>query len=193
MAEIRTVAVIGAGIAGRGIAHALALAGCRTILEDILPASLRKAEAEMQASLEQALKLGQVNQEEAEAVAGRMVYATTVEEVARQADLVIEAVPDELESKLEIFILLDKVCKPETILASTTSSISITEIASMTYRRQKCIGMRFTHDEGRMLRLEIIRGEETDEETLAACAEVARKLEIFLAANPRQAGPGKRE
>ena len=176
MAEIRTVAVIGAGIAGRGIAQALVLAGYRTILEDILPASLRKADAEMRASLGQALDLGCVTQQEAEAATARLVYASTVEEAARQVDLVIEAVPDELESKLEIFTLLDKICRPETMLACSTSSLDVTEIASITYRRQKCIGIRLAHSEGKMPCLEIVRGQETDAETVAACEDLARKV-----------------
>ncbi|HEY6248806.1 MAG TPA: 3-hydroxyacyl-CoA dehydrogenase NAD-binding domain-containing protein [Candidatus Angelobacter sp.] len=188
MAEIRTVAVIGAGIAGRRIAHALVLAGYRTVLEDILPASLRKAQAEMRAGLEQALKQGQVRKAEAEEALARLVYASTVEEAARQADLVIEAVPDELESKLEIFTLLDKICKPQTILASSTTSLSITEIASITYRRRKCIGMRFTPAGTAMPQVEIIRGQETDEDTVAACLEVERKIGGFLAANSRESG-----
>lgn len=176
MAEIRTVAVIGAGIAGRKIAYSLALAGYQTILEDILPASLRKADAEMRAGLERALNLGHVSRPETEEALARVVYASTVEDAARQANLVIEAVPDELESKLEIFTLLDKVCRPETILASTTSTLSITEIASVTYRRPLCIGMRFPHADGAMSQPEIIRGHETDEETVAACSEVARRM-----------------
>jgi len=179
VAEIRTVAVIGAGIAGRGMAQALVLAGYRTILEDILPASLRKADAEMRASLGQALDLGYVTQQEAEAATARLVYASTVEEAARQADLVIEAVPDELESKLEIFTLLDKICRPETMLACSTSSLDVTEIASITYRRQKCIGIRLAHSEGKMPCLEIVRGQETDAETVAACGPGAQGWELF--------------
>ena len=165
MAEIRTVAVIGAGILGRGIACAAALAGYHTILEDILPASLRKAEAAMRASLN-----------EDEQTLARIRYASTVEEAARQADLVIEAVPDELESKIEIFTLLDKVCKPETILALNTFTLSITEIASVTYRPQKCIGMRFSNPVDQMTRLELVCGQATDEETVAACVEAGRRM-----------------
>ena len=185
MAAIRTVAVIGAGVAGRGIAHALALAGFQTILEDILPGSLRKAAAEMRAGLEQWLNVGRLSEQEVDAALARMAYASSVEEAARQADLVIEAVPDELESKLEIFTLLDKVCRPETILASSSSSLEIGEIASVTYRREKCVGMRFIHSEG-ALQMEIIRAQETDEETLSACAGVAQRINSGLAAGPRE-------
>jgi len=174
VAEIRTVAVIGAGVLGRGIAHAAALAGYRTILQDILPSRLRKAEAELRKDAE-----GQTDT----AALARLEYATTVEEAARQADLVIEAVPDELESKIEIFTLLDKICKPETILVSNTFTLSITEIASVTYRAQKCIGMRFTSRVQAMPRVELMRGRETSEETVQACAEVRRRI---LAANQRE-------
>ena len=185
MAEIQTVAVIGAGMSGRRIAHASALAGYRTILEDILPGSLRKAEAEMRAGLEQALDLGRVSKQEVEAALALMVYASSVEEAARQADLVIEAVPDELESKLEIFILLDKVSRPETIFATSTPSLDVSEIASVTYRREKCVGMRFIRLED-SLQMEITRAQETNQETMAACAEVARRINHRLTASPRK-------
>src|SRR3954464_12002672 len=143
MAEVRTISVIGAGIMGRGIAHAAALGGYRTILEDIIPASLRKAEGEIRANLDKAVELGKVSKPDADAAFGRIEYGSSVEEAARAADLVIEAVPEELESKIEIFTLLDKICAPRTILASNTSSLSVTEIASVTYRAKKCVGMHF--------------------------------------------------
>jgi len=176
MSEVRTVAVIGAGIMGRGIAHAAALGGYRTILEDILPASLRKAENEIRANLEKAVELGKVKKEDADAAFARVEYAGTVEEAARAADLVIEAVPEEMESKIEIFTLLDKVCRPGTIIASNTSSLSITEIASVTYRAPKCLGMHFFNPVHKMKLLEIIRALETDNETLTAAIEVGRRM-----------------
>jgi 3-hydroxybutyryl-CoA dehydrogenase len=169
--KIRTVAVIGAGLQGIEIAYAVALAGYRTILEDILPASLRKAEAGMRTRLDAALRLGQIARDAAEAMLQRIEYASTVEEAARQADLVIEAVPDELESKLEIFILLDKICKPETILASSTSVLGISEIASVTYRAERCIGLRFSHSG----QVEVVRGP-ADDETFGACSELALRM-----------------
>ncbi len=176
MAEVGTIAVIGAGIMGRGIAHAAALGGYRTILEDILPASLRKAENEIRANLGKAVELGKVRKEEADAAIARIEYAGTVEEAARAADLVIEAVPEEMESKIEIFTLLDKVCRPGTIIASNTSSLSITEIASVTYRAPKCLGMHFFNPVHKMKLLEIVRALETDSETLAVAVEVGRRM-----------------
>ena len=176
MPEIKTVAVIGAGAMGRGIAHAAALGGYRTILEDILPNTLRKAETEIRANLDEAVELGTVNLAEANAAFSRIEFAGSVDEAARQADLVIEAVPDELESKLEIFILLDKICRPATILACNTVSLSVSEIASATYRPKQCVGMRFSKPVHKMSRLEIIRALETDAETVAAAAEVAKRM-----------------
>lgn len=176
MTEVRTVAVIGAGIMGRGIAHAAALGGYRTILEDLLPNALRKAETEIRAHLAQAVELGHVNASDADAAFSRLEYAGSVDEAAREADLVIEAVPDEMESKIEIFTMLDKFCRPATILALNTSSLSVSEIASITYRAKKCVGMRFFNPVQQMKRLEIVRALETDDETLAAVVEVGKRM-----------------
>lgn len=176
MNEVKTIAVIGAGIMGRGIAHVAALGGYRTLLEDVLPAALRKAESEIRSNLDKAVELQKVSPEEANAALGRLEYAGSVEEAARQADLVIEAVPEEMESKIEIFTLLDKICRPETILASNTSSLSITEIASVTYRAKKCVGMHFFNPVHKMKLLEVVRALETDDETIAAVVEVGRRM-----------------
>jgi 3-hydroxybutyryl-CoA dehydrogenase len=176
MAEVRTVAVIGAGIMGRGIAHAAAIGGYRTILEDILPTTLRKAEVEIRTNLDKAVELGKVTKTDAEEALGRIEYASSVEQAAREADLVIEAVPEEMESKIEIFTLLDKVSRPHTILASNTSSLSVTEIASVTYRARNCVGMHFFNPVHKMKLLEIVRALETDDETLAAAVEVGKRM-----------------
>ena len=176
MAEVKTVAVIGAGIMGRGIAYAAALGGYRTVLEDLLPAALRRAEAEIRANLDKAAELGKVSPADANAAFARLEYAGSVEQAAREADLVIEAVPEEMESKIEIFTLLDKICRPTTILASNTSSLSITEIASVTYRAKKILGMHFFNPVHKMKLLEIVRALETDDETLAAAVAVGKHM-----------------
>jgi len=173
---VQTIAVIGAGTMGRGIAHASALGGYRTILEDILPATLRRAETEIRANLDRAVELNKVTSADANAAFRRLQYAGSVEEAAREADLVIEAVPEEMESKIEIFTLLDKICRPTTIIASNTSSLSVTEIASVTYRAKKCVGMHFFNPVHKMKLLEIVRALETDEETLATAVEVGQRM-----------------
>jgi 3-hydroxybutyryl-CoA dehydrogenase len=176
VAQVKTVAVIGAGIMGRGIAHAAALGGYRTILEDLIPGALRKAESEVRANLDKAVELGKVTAPDADAAFHRLEYAGSLEEAAREADLVIEAVPEEMESKIEIFTLLDKICRPTTILASNTSSLSITEIASVTYRAKKCVGMHFFNPVHKMKLLEVVRALETDEDTLATAVEVGKRM-----------------
>ena len=176
MPEIETVAVIGAGIMGRGIAHAAALGGYRTILEDLLPNALRKAESEIRANLDKSVELGKVTASDAQAALSRIAYAGSVDEAARPADLVIEAVPEEMESKIEIFTLLDKICRPSTILASNTSSLSITEIASVTYRAKRCVGMHFFNPVHQMKLLEVVRALETDAETLAGAVDVGQRM-----------------
>ena len=103
-------------------------------------------------------------------------FAGTVEDAARPADFVIEAVPEELESKIEIFTLLDKICRPGTILASHLSSLSITEISRVTYRAKNCLGMRFAEPVDSEEQLEIIRGLETEEETVAMAVEVGQRM-----------------
>jgi 3-hydroxybutyryl-CoA dehydrogenase len=176
MMEVRTVAVIGAGTIGRGIARAAALGGYRTILEDLLPNALRKADTEIRADLDRAVELGKVNAAEAKASLSRLEYSDSVDQAARAADLVIEAVPDEMESKVEIFTMLDKICRPATMLVSTTSSLSVTEIASVTYRAEKCVGMRFFDPVHQMKLIEIVRALRTDDDTLATVAEVGQRM-----------------
>ena len=176
MTQVNTIAVIGAGIMGRGIAHAAAVGGYRTILEDLLPGALRRAESEIRANLDKAVELGKVSPLDADAAFRRVEYAGSVEEGAREADLVIEAVPEEMESKIEIFTLLDKICRPKTMLASNTSSLSITEIASVTYRAKKCVGMHFFNPVHKMKLLEVVRALETDDETLATAVEVGKRM-----------------
>ncbi len=173
---VQTIAVIGAGIMGRGIAHAAATGGFRTILEDILPTALRRAETEIRTNLAKGVELGKLTSQDADAALRRIEFATSLEDAARAADLVIEAVPEEMESKLEIFSLLDKVCRPETIIASNTSSLSITEISSVTYRAPRCVGMHFFNPVPKMKLLEIVRALETADDTIATAVDVGRRM-----------------
>jgi 3-hydroxybutyryl-CoA dehydrogenase len=176
MADVRTIAVIGAGPVGRGIAQLAVRGGYRTILEDLLPNALRRAESEIRVHFDQAIGSGGVTADAAHAAFSRLEFAGTVEDAARQADLVIEAVPEELESKIEIFTLLDKICRPGTILASHLSSLSITEISRVTYRARNCLGMCFAEPVEREKRLKIIRGLETDDDTVATAVGVGRRM-----------------
>jgi 3-hydroxybutyryl-CoA dehydrogenase len=174
--KVRTIAVIGAGAVGQAIARLSALGGFYTVLEDILPASLRRAGSEIRAALDRALAHGTITAPGADAAFARIEYASSVEHAARSADLIIEAVPDELESKTEILTLLDKVAKPATIFASTTLAFSVSELAAVTYRAKKILGMRFSLPASQTQLLEIVRGRETNDETVAACNEVGQRM-----------------
>jgi 3-hydroxybutyryl-CoA dehydrogenase len=174
--DVHTIAVIGAGIMGRGIAHAAAVGGYRTILEDLLPASLRKAETEIRANLDKGVELGKLSRQQADAAWQNVELSSSIEEAARAADLVIEAVPEEMESKLEIFSMLEKICKPDTIIASNTSSLSITEIASVTYTAHRCVGMHFFNPVPKMKLLEVVRALETDAQTVATAVAVGTRM-----------------
>lgn len=174
--EVKTIAVIGAGTLGRGIAQAAALAGYRTILEDLLPSSLRRAESEIRAELDQEFEQGTLSEAERTAALGRLHFADGIDEAVAEADVVIEAVPEELDSKLEIFTTLDKMAPPRTVIASVTFSLSLTELAGMTYRARRCVGMRFQHPVSAMKLIEVTRALETDEESVAVAVSVARRL-----------------
>jgi 3-hydroxybutyryl-CoA dehydrogenase len=127
--EIRTVAVIGAGVAGRSFALACAAAGFDVVLEDVMPANLRKAEADY-ADLAQ------------RGTAGRLKMALTVEDAVRETDIAVDFVPDELESKLEIFSMIDRMAPPKTILCTPSYALSITDLASCVYRPERCVAVR---------------------------------------------------
>ena len=187
---IRAIGVIGAGKVGRSIALAAAVGGYRTILEDLLPNALRRAESEFRLNLDQAIKSTRLSPADADAALARLELAGSVEDAARPADLVIEAGPEELESKIEIFTLLDKICRPGTILVSNLTVLSISEIARVTYRAGHCVGMRFA-EEGNAKRLEIIRGLETDDETLATAMEVGKRMgkDVFVTEDAARALP----
>ncbi len=127
--QIRTVAVIGAGVAGRSFALACAAAGFHVVLEDVMPANLRRAEAEY-ADLTRS------------GTAGRLELASTVEDSVREADVAVDFVPDELESKLEIFSMIDRMAPPKTILCTPSYALSITDLASCVYRPERCVAVR---------------------------------------------------
>ena len=129
---IRTVAAIGAGTAGRSFALACAAAGFDVILEDVMPARLRQAEADY----------SDLTQNRSATSLGSLTLALTVEDAVRNADLAIDFVPDELESKLEIFSMIDRMSPPRTVLCTPSDALSITDLASCTYRPTRCFAVR---------------------------------------------------
>jgi len=172
----KTIAVLGAGIMGRGIAYAAAVGGFRTILQDVESAMLEKAVGEISATLEKGVALGKVDG--AQAAAAHKCLTTTRElaEAARAADLVIEAVPEKMALKVEIFGSLDRIAPRHALLASNTSSLSITEMAAATGRAPQVLGMHFFNPVPRMKLLEVVRGLETSDAAIAAACDVGAAM-----------------
>lgn len=156
---------------GSGIAQVAALGGFRTLLIDINQDALQKAVTSIDKNIKKGVELGKVDSEKA-AKAKALLATSTEMKIAAQAELVIEAVPENLKLKLGIYELLDAHCPPETVFASNTSALSITEMAGATKRRQNFIGMHFFNPVHKMKLIEIIRGKDTSQE----CYETARDV-----------------
>ena len=161
---------------GRGIAYAAALAGYRTVLEDVSPAMLEEGVAFIRAALERDVASGRATPQQKERALANLSTARSVEDAYRQADLLIETVAEELEVKLEIFTIFDRYGKPDAILASTTRSLSIADLADMTFRKENCAGMRFSNPAAGTKMIEIVRTTETSDATVNACVEVGRRM-----------------
>ncbi len=173
---VETIAVLGAGTMGRGIAYAAALGGHATILEDVSATQLEQAQAWIRKSLDEGIERGKVTAQQREQALARLCTAANIEDAARQADLIIEAVPEEMKLKVETFAALERAAPAHAIFASNTSSLSITEIAAVSARPARCIGMHFFNPVPKMKLLEIVKGLETSEETIAACRAVGERM-----------------
>jgi len=182
MTEMKTIAVVGSGDLGRRIAYRSSLAGFRTILEDISPSALEQGIAWIRQMLGEEISHGGISTADGDAALRNLNTANSAEDISREADLIMETVSDEMEMKIELFTVFDKFAKPGAIFASTTTSLPITDLAAVTFRPERCIGMRFFTDAPTTGRLELVKGRETSEETVAACREVGRRmgLEVSL-------------
>ena len=180
---IQKIGVIGAGQMGNGIAQVAACAGYDVVMVDIKEEYVEKGLGTIQFSLGKLVSKGRMTQEDADAALGRIETGTDRHACAN-CDLVVEAVPEILDLKTSIFSELDSICKPETILASNTSSISITTIAASTNRPEKVIGMHFMNPVPIMKLVEVINGGLTSSETNSAVNEAAEKMgKIALSCN----------
>jgi len=174
--SVKTIAVIGAGTMGRGIAHAAAFGRYNTVLEDISRPMLEQAVAWIRQSFDEGVAKGKVEASVRDKALSLISTASNVEEAIRDADLIIEAVPEELEMKLELFTIFDKFAKTGTIFASNTSSLSITDFTDVTVSRDRCIGMHFFNPVPKMKLIELVRTPHTSDATVAACREVAGRM-----------------
>jgi 3-hydroxybutyryl-CoA dehydrogenase len=173
--DVKRVAVIGAGTMGNGIAHVFAQKEYEVTLVDLEPGFLDRAVTTIEKNLGRQVKKGKVTDEEVRATLGRIAIATEVE-TAAEAQLVIEAVTEEPETKFDLFRKIDSTCPPEAILATNTSSISITEIAAQTGRPGQVIGIHFMNPVPVMQLVEIIRGLATTDETTAVARDLVTRL-----------------
>lgn len=174
--SIRTIAVLGAGLMGRGIAHVSAVGGYDTILQDPDRDQLQKAMNEIDAAMQKGVDLGKITDAEAIDARKRIALVDGLDEAAKTADLVIEAVPEQMDLKVEIFAKLDELAPKHAILASNTSSMSITEMAAATTRAPQVVGMHFFNPVPRMKLLEVVRALETSDATLAAVNAVGARM-----------------
>lgn len=170
------VLVIGAGVMGRGIAAACAMAGHDTRVFDADPEAQRGVRGHIESSWARAIDRGKLTSEAAEQARHRLRVGGSLKEAASGVDFAIEAVPEAIELKQMVFSELDDLCGPATILASNTSSLSITRIAHSTGRRDRVLGIHFFNPVAAMPLVEIVRGKETSPETEGRALELVRSL-----------------
>jgi 3-hydroxybutyryl-CoA dehydrogenase len=164
--DIKRIAVVGGGVMGNGIAHVCAISGFEVTIVDVDEARLARSLENMRRSGTRLTKAGKLSEEEAERVLARVSTTVDLEEAGRSADHVIEAVPEKLELKQDIFRRLDATCREEVILATNTSQFSITAIASATHRPDKVVGTHWANPPVLMRLIEIVRGVETSDRTI---------------------------
>ena len=169
------IGVVGAGQMGNGIAHVFAQAGLQVLMQDITEAFTAKGLATIDKNLQRGVDKGKLGTDQKAAILGRIDTTTKLEDFSG-CDIVIEAAPEKWEIKQQIFDTLDAVCKPGAILASNTSSISITKLAGITRRPEAFIGMHFMNPVPVMQLIEVIRGLATSEATFEAVMDLSKKL-----------------
>lgn len=174
--EINTILVVGAGTMGSGIAHVAAVGGYRTILNDVQLEFAERGLARIRENLSKGVEKGKLTRDAFDAALARLRIEANLESAAAAADFVIEAVPEILDLKKSTFSRLDKAAPPHAILASNTSTMSITQMAAATARPDRFIGMHFFNPVHIMKLVEIVRGKGTSDSTVRATEEVSRRM-----------------
>ena len=174
--EVKRITVVGAGTMGRGIAYAAVLGEFRTVLVDVSQDVLAKALDWIRATFEDGVKRAKVSSSDGDAALALLSHSTSIKDAIRDADLVIEAVPEELSLKRELFTTLDQFAKPGALFASNTSSLAISDFTHALARRENCVGMHFFNPVPKMKLVEMIRTPFTSAETLSICIDVAHRM-----------------
>jgi 3-hydroxybutyryl-CoA dehydrogenase len=174
--SVRQITILGTGTMGRGIAYLSALAGYDTVLFDVEQSALDAARAAVESILKKGVEKGKVEERDANEAMGRLQLIPELEPAVSGADLIIEAVPESYELKVDLFGQADLFCGPDTILATNTSSISITKLADHVERRDRFIGMHFFNPPHVMKLIEIVRGDRTSDATVEQVRGIAEKM-----------------
>jgi 3-hydroxybutyryl-CoA dehydrogenase len=174
--DIRTISVLGGGTMGLGIAHVAALAGYATRLFDVSAEALSRAESRIHANLDKGVEKGKIEESAAAEAKRRLRLDPELERAVSDSDLVIEAVPESIDLKLDLFSRVVEACPPRALLASNTSGLSNTEMAAATDRPERFAGMHFFNPVHLMRLIELVRGLETSDETLALLRSVGEKM-----------------
>ena len=175
LADIKAIGIVGAGQMGRGISQVCAAAGYQVLLVDVADPALTEALKKIRGSLERAVERGSLTGHQAEAVLALIRPMVQLDRL-RDVQLVIEAIPEDLALKQELFTELNRVCEPQTVLASNTSSISITKLGAASSRPDRVVGLHFMNPAPVMRLVEVVRGLETSEGTLSLAMELAKRL-----------------
>ncbi len=175
-ANIKSILVVGSGTMGLGIAQVAAMGGFETHLFDIKEEQLESARARIEGNIRKGIKLGKVDEAAGEAGLARLSTTTDLDKALAMSDMLIEAIPERMELKQKLFARADELMKPEAILATNTTGLSITEIGSVTERPGQVIGMHFFNPVHIMKLVEIIRSKNTSAETFAATVAVSQRM-----------------
>jgi enoyl-CoA hydratase/3-hydroxyacyl-CoA dehydrogenase len=174
--KLKKVAIVGSGSMGHGIAEMLAMTGYEVTMIDINDELLQKAKEKIKWSLDKFVEKKRIRKEDADASLARIKTTTSYEEAAKDIDLAIEAVPENMDLKRKVFSTLDSVAPPNAIFASNTSTLSITDMGKATKRSDKVAGMHFFNPPIMMTLVEVIKGDNTNQETINTLFELAKKL-----------------
>ncbi|MCF8568092.1 3-hydroxyacyl-CoA dehydrogenase [Alicyclobacillus tolerans] len=176
MVNLRTISVIGAGTMGSGIAHVAAVAGFTVILHDVSEQQLHQALRNISKNMKKGVELGKLRASDTTAAMARIHTTQELEVAGQDADLVIEAVLEQIDLKISVFKALDEICPPYTILATNTSTMSPTEIGAATKRADRTIAMHFFNPVFKMKLVEIVRGLDTSDETFQIAQAIAQRM-----------------
>lgn len=187
--DVKRPFVVGAGIMGSGIGQLCSQQGYEVTVVDLSEDIVNRAQKKVRAGLEKRIEKGKITQEEMDLILSRIKWSSDLN-LARESDFIVEAVFENMEIKKELFGKLDSICAPTTILATNTTALSVSEIASATSRPDKVIGMHFFNPAVIMKLVEIIRGEKTSDETVETAKRFAEKLEKVPIATYKEAPAG---